>query len=91
MRVGCSERRGRAAIVDVARRLVQALTEQAEPSAPSDERTLRAVRYVNEHLSAPITLEQMARVAHLSPSRFRHLFAEQTGMGLRQYVLWRRW
>jgi AraC-like DNA-binding protein len=90
MRVGCSERRGRAAIVDVARRLVQALTEQAEPSAPSDERTLRAVRYVNEHLSAPITLEQMARVAHLSPSRFRHLFAEQTGMGLRQYVLWRR-
>jgi AraC family transcriptional regulator len=45
---------------------------------------------VNEHLGEPITLEQVAAVAFLSPSRFRHLFAEQTGMGLREYVLWRR-
>ena len=48
------------------------------------------MKYVNEHLSAPLTLKQVAGVAYLSPSRFRHLFAEQTGMGLRQYVLWRR-
>jgi AraC-like DNA-binding protein len=45
---------------------------------------------VNDHLSAPITLEQVAAVAYLSPDRFRHLFAEEVGMGLRQYVLWRR-
>jgi AraC-like DNA-binding protein len=69
---------------------VEALTQQAEPSTASDERILRAVRYVNEHLTAPLTLKQVAAVAYLSPSRFRHLFAEQTGMGLRQYVLWRR-
>jgi AraC-like DNA-binding protein len=84
------ERRGREAIVALARRLVQSLTQHSEPAVTSDERILRAVRYVNEHLSAPITLKQVAAVAHLSPSRFRHLFAEQTGMGLRQYVLWRR-
>jgi AraC-like DNA-binding protein len=51
---------------------------------------LRAIKHINEHLGEPITLTQVARVAHLSPSRFRHLFAEQTGMALRQYVLWRR-
>jgi AraC-like DNA-binding protein len=90
LRAAALERRGRGAVVELARRLVQALTEHAEPAAPSDERILRAVRYVNEHLSSSITLDQVARVAHLSPSRFRHLFAEQTGMGLRQYVLWRR-
>jgi AraC-like DNA-binding protein len=84
------ERRGREAIVDCARRIVQSLTEHAEPSVTSDERIVRAVRYVNDHLSAPLTLKQVASVAHLSPSRFRHLFAEQTGMGLRQYILWRR-
>lgn len=84
------EQRGRAAIVDLARRLVQSLTQHSEPSVLSDERILRAVRYVNDHLSASITLKQVAGVACLSPSRFRHLFAEQTGMGLRQYVLWRR-
>jgi AraC family transcriptional regulator len=48
------------------------------------------VKYVNERLSDAITLEQVASVAFLSPSRFRHLFVEQTGMGLREYVLWRR-
>lgn len=84
------ERRGRLAIVEQARRVVQSLTQHAEPSATSDERILRAVRYVNGHLTLPITLKQVAAVACLSPSRFRHLFAEQTGMGLRQYILWRR-
>jgi AraC-like DNA-binding protein len=77
-------------IVDSARGLVTALTEQSEPAVASDERILRAVKYVNAHLQAPLTLNQVAGVAFLSPSRFRHLFAEQTGMGLRQYILWRR-
>ncbi len=90
LRAVALERRGREAIVALARRLVQSLTQHSWPSVTSDERILRAVRYVNDHLAAPITLKQVAGVAHLSPSRFRHLFAEQTGMGLRQYVLWRR-
>jgi AraC-like DNA-binding protein len=32
----------------------------------------------------------VAAEAFLSPSRFRHLFVEQTGMALRPYILWRR-
>ncbi|HEU4625970.1 MAG TPA: AraC family transcriptional regulator [Steroidobacteraceae bacterium] len=84
------QRRGRAVIVEQARRIVHLLTQHTEPATTSDERISRAVRYINDHLSAPITLADVARVACLSPSRFRHLFAEQTGMGLRQYVLWRR-
>lgn len=84
------ERRDRPAIVEQARRLVQSLTQHAQPAPTSDERIERAVRYVNDNLSSPITLEEVARVACLSPGRFRHLFVEQTGMGLRQYILWRR-
>ena len=90
LRAAALEQRGRAAIVELARRTVQALTQSAEPSAASDERILRAVKYVNEHLAEPLSLEQVAKVAFLSPSRFRHLFVEQTGIGLREYVLWRR-
>lgn len=90
LRDAALEQRGRPAIVDLARRVVHALTEHSEPAVTSDARILRALKYVNDHLSAPITLKQVAGVACLSPSRFRHLFAEQTGMGLRQYVLWRR-
>jgi AraC family transcriptional regulator len=90
LRAAALERRGRDAIVACARRLVQSLTQHTEPSVTSDERIVRAVKYINEHLSAPLTLKQVAAVAYLSPSRFRHLFAEQTGMRLRQYILWRR-
>jgi AraC family transcriptional regulator len=90
LRTAVLERRGRETIVALARHIVQSMTQHSEPSVTSDERILSAVKYVNEHLSAPLTLKQVAAVAHLSPSRFRHLFAEQTGMGLRQYILWRR-
>ena len=69
---------------------MQSLTQHSELEVTSDERIVRAVKYVNDHLSAPLTLKQVASVAHLSPSRFRHLFVEQTGMGLREYILWRR-
>ena len=90
LHAAASQRRGRDGIVTCARRIVQAMTQHTEPSVASDERIARAVKYVNENLSAPLTLKQVAGVAYLSPSRFRHLFAEQTGMGLRQYILWRR-
>jgi AraC-like DNA-binding protein len=90
LRAAALERRGARAVVERARALIQALTQHTDPRATSDERILRAVQYVNEHLAEPITLAQVARVAYLSPSRFRHLFAEQTGMRLREYILWRR-
>jgi AraC-like DNA-binding protein len=90
LRAAVLERRGRQEIVEAARRIVQALTRDTEPSVISDERIVRAVAYINANLSQSLTLDRVAAVAHLSPSRFRHLFAEQTGTGLRPYILWRR-
>jgi AraC-like DNA-binding protein len=77
-------------VVDAAWGVIHALTGGVEPSIVSDARILRAVAYINRHVDAPLTLEEVAAEACLSPSRFRHLFVEQTGMGLRPYVLWRR-
>jgi len=73
-----------------ARSLVRVLSEGIEPTIVTDERILRAVSYIGAHLANPLTLDEVASHVFLSPSRFRHLFAEQTGMGLRPYVLWRR-
>jgi AraC-like DNA-binding protein len=61
-----------------------------QPSVMSDERTLRAKSHITSHINGAVTLEQVADVACLSPSRFRHLCVEQTGMAWRPYVLWRR-
>lgn len=84
------EERGRDAIEQACRRVIHALDGGVEPSVVSDERILRAAAYVRRHLDGPITLDDVAAEACLSPSRFRHLFVEQTGMALRPYILWRR-
>jgi AraC-like DNA-binding protein len=70
--------------------VIQTLTGGVEPSVVSDERILRAIDYINAHLGETLTLDEVAAEAFLSPSRFRHLFVEQTGMALRPYILWRR-
>jgi AraC-like DNA-binding protein len=78
------------AVEAAARTVIKTLTAGVEPSVVSDERILRATAYIRSHLSTSLTLDDVAQVACLSPSRFRHLFVEQTGMALRPYMLWRR-
>lgn len=73
-----------------ARRLVRALAGDIAPPSVPDERILRAVTYIRAHIGEPMRLVDIAGEACLSPSRFRHLFVEQIGMGLRPYILWRR-
>ena len=52
---------------------------------------LRAVvEYIEEHLQAGLTLEQMAAVAHLSPYHFARQFKAATGLPPHQYVILRR-
>ncbi|HST58630.1 MAG TPA: AraC family transcriptional regulator [Longimicrobium sp.] len=84
------EQRRAAAVVRAAQDVIAELTGGVEPLVVSDERILRATAYIRGHLDAPLTLEEVADVACLSPSRFRHLFVDQTGMALRPYILWRR-
>ena len=78
------------AVSDAANQVVRALTGGVEPAVVSDERILRAISYIRSHLDSELTLEDVAAEAYLSPSRFRHLFVEETGMALRPYILWRR-
>jgi AraC family transcriptional regulator len=52
---------------------------------------LRAVvEYIEEHLNAGPTLEQIAAVAHLSPYHFARQFKVATGLPPHQYVIARR-
>ena len=78
------------AITDAAWGLIRTLTRGVEPSVASDDRILRAVAYIRANLAGSLSLDEVAGEACLSPSRFRHLFVEQTGMALRPYILWRR-
>ena len=54
------------------------------------ERLRAVVEYIEEHLDAGPTLEQMAAVAHLSPYHFARQFKAATGLPPHQYVILRR-
>src|SRR5687767_8613689 len=73
-----------------ARRLVTTLGAGVDRAEITDPHIMSAIVYINQHLDRAITLDEVASYACLSPSRFRHVFGEQTGMGLRPYILWRR-
>jgi AraC-like DNA-binding protein len=73
-----------------ATRVISTLAKGVIPANVTDERIMRATDYIKAHLNGNVTLDDAAGHVFLSPGRFRHLFVEQTGMGMRPYVLWRR-
>ena len=84
-RVDCD----RDAVTAIYQQIVRDISQTA-PRVPSDPRVIAAVDFIRQSANDPITLEGLAEKAHLSPSRFRHLFVQETGMPLRTYLLWRR-
>jgi len=46
-----------------------------------------AILYLEQHCQEPVTLADAARVAYLSPSRFRHLFLETMHLGFKEYLI----
>lgn len=57
---------------------------------PGDPRVAHAIEQIRARLGETVSLSAIAAEVHLSPDRFRHLFLEETGVGLRPYVLWLR-
>jgi AraC-like DNA-binding protein len=58
--------------------------------AEADVRITEALRRLREHPDRPHALDEVARSANLSPSRFLHLFKTATGVPFRRYKLWVR-
>src|SRR5262245_8557774 len=75
--------------------LIRHLLAPRQPSPSRYGRLPRATRravveYIDEHLDAGPTLEQMAAIARLSPNYFASLFQRTTGLPPHQYVIARR-
>lgn len=60
------------------------------PQNALDPRIERSIQLIRKQIGAPILLSDIAKSAHLSPDRYRHLFLEQTGIRFRPYILWLR-
>ncbi|HET6805408.1 MAG TPA: AraC family transcriptional regulator [Frateuria sp.] len=78
------------ALVEAAQRVVEYLAATPVGKEAVDRRVAVVLDRVRERPGAELTLAQAAAMAHLSPSRFRHLFVAQTGISFRAYLLWAR-
>jgi AraC-like DNA-binding protein len=62
----------------------------ATAAKEADPRVARALDYIRSRVRAPVSLADASAAATLSPSRFRHLFVQETGTSFRAYLLWLR-
>ncbi|WP_214621709.1 helix-turn-helix transcriptional regulator [Sphingobium nicotianae] len=76
-------------LLDAAREAVNVLAPGA-PALLPDPRIQKIIDYANAHLDEPLSLAEASAGVHLSPSRLRHLFVEQTGLAFKTYMLWLR-
>ena len=84
-------RASNAALVTSAQACVATLAGLAPRAAPPiDARIERVLQELRARFAQPVSLAEAARWAHLSPSRFRHLFADHVGASFRAYLLWLR-
>lgn len=78
------------ALNSAAREVLDELAKLSPTIRQNDPRIEKALAEIDVRLDQPITLEQIAAHVCLSPSRFRHLFADEVGVPFRPYILWRR-
>jgi AraC-like DNA-binding protein len=69
--------------------LVEELAPDTHPPLP-DPRVQKIIDYTARNLDQPLSLATASEGVHLSPSRLRHLFVEQTGLPYKTYILWLR-
>lgn len=79
-----------AALIADGRCAVSLLADAMSAGGAVDRRVERVIAWMRGRLQSPVSLAEAAAQAHLSSSRFRHLFVAQTGVSFRAYLLWAR-
>ena len=63
---------------------------EALPQRALDPRVVRSIVQIGKFCGEPVTAASCATEAGLSPSRFLHLFKEETGISFRSFRAWKR-
>jgi AraC family transcriptional regulator len=77
-------------VIAAAQAAIAVLAGASTTGSAVDARIGKALELIRLRIRGPIRLADAASAAALSPSRFRHLFVQETGAAFRPYVLWSR-
>jgi AraC-like DNA-binding protein len=64
--------------------------DEALPPRALDPRVARSIAQIDTFSGKPVTAARCAAAAGLSPSRFLHLFKQETGISFRAFRAWKR-
>jgi AraC family transcriptional regulator len=84
------EGRNNQSLVATSQRIVNILAGVLPIQPTGDPRIAVAIDFISRRMTSEISLRDVAAAVHLSPSRLRHLFVQETGTPYRGYVLWLR-
>ncbi|AJQ92414.1 arabinose operon transcriptional regulator AraC [Gynuella sunshinyii] len=56
------------------------------PQFPIDKRIHQVCQYIHEHLGSELSITELSKIACMSNSRFSHLFKQQLGVPVRQWI-----
>lgn len=76
-----------AAGTELVHEIIRDHTNEAGLAARSADALEWIDSYMSYHLAEPLSIQDMAKRAHLSPSRFREVFRERFGMPPHQYLV----
>ncbi|OZG70365.1 DNA-binding transcriptional regulator AraC [Hahella sp. CCB-MM4] len=60
--------------------------DHARPCTTIDQRILRACHFIHENLARELSIRELSHIACMSSSRFSHLFKDQLGVSVRQWI-----
>ncbi len=71
---------------DLTEKIIVRLTNNFQKKTSIDPRIEKAISIIHSSVKDPIKLSSLAKSTNLSESRIRHLFKEETGLSVRQYI-----
>jgi len=73
-----------ACLINIVAKLKNQMDRPSGPAA--GHRIHRALSYIHQHFTEPLSIEKLAAMEHLSPSHFRVLFKSKTGVSPQYYL-----
>lgn len=70
--------------------LLQLLSERQDGKSQIDPRVEKACRYLEQHYSSAVGVDDLAKIAHIGPRQFSELFRRHTGLSVKQYIIEKR-